>query len=266
MDLQLSGKQALVTGASQGIGMAIAAALAAEGCHLHLAARNPQTLEDLADRLRTRHGVEVCIHPADLSTTQGIDQVVSACRDVDILVNNAGAIPRGSVLEIDEARWRQGWELKVFGYINLTRALYSQMVRRETGVILNIIGIGAERLDYGYAAGSMGNAALVALTRTIGGVSLDLGVRVLGLSPGWVETEKAKRTMRQRAATLLGDENRWPEMAKDFPRGKLIDPREVADVAAFLCSPRASGMSGHIVTVDAGFASRGYPPPKPGTT
>ena len=265
MDLHLKGKHALVTGASQGIGMAIAAALAAEGCHLHLAARNPQTLQALADRLHAEHGVQVHTHPADLSTAQGIQALAQACAEVDILVNNAGAIPRGSVLEVDDASWRQSWELKVFGYLNLTRALYAQMVKRQAGVILNIIGIGAERLDYGYAAGSMGNAALVALTRTIGGVSLDLGVRVLGLSPGWVETEKAKRTMRRRAATLLGDENRWPEMAKDFPRGKLIDPQEVADVAAFLCSPRASGMSGHIVTVDAGFASRGYPPPKPGT-
>ncbi len=170
------------------------------------------------------------------------------------------------MLEVDDERWRQGWELKVFGYLNLTRAIYAEMVKRQSGVILNIIGIGAERLDYGYAAGSMGNAALVALTRTIGGVSLDLGVRVMGLSPGWVETEKAKRTMRQRALTLLGDENRWQEMAKDFPRGKLIDPQEVADAAVFICSPRASGMSGHIVTVDAGFASRGYPPPKAGAT
>jgi hypothetical protein len=265
MDLYLRNKHALVTGASQGIGMAIASALAAEGCHLHLAARTPQTLQALADRLRREHAVQVHTHAADLATPAGIEAVSAACQDVDILVNNAGAIPRGSILEVDDAAWRQSWELKVFGYLNLTRALYARMVERRAGVILNIIGIGAERLDYGYAAGSMGNAALVALTRTIGGVSLDLGVRVLGLSPGWVETEKAKRTMRRRAATLLGDENRWPEMAKEFPRGKLIDPQEVADVAAFLCSPRAGGMSGHIVTVDAGFASRGYPPPQAGT-
>jgi len=266
MDLHLKGKHALVTGGSQGIGMAIACSLAAEGCHLHLAARSPQALQSLAERIKSEHGVQVHTHPADLSTAQGIKSLAAACAQVDILVNNAGAISRGSVLEIDDERWRQSWELKVFGYLNLTRALYAHMVQRQDGVILNIIGIGAERLDYGYAAGSMGNAALVALTRTIGGVSLDLGVRVLGLSPGWVETEKAKGTMRKRAAVLLGDENRWSEMAKDFPRGKLIDPQEVADVAAFLCSPRASGISGHIVTVDGGFASRGYPPPKPGTT
>lgn len=265
MDLQLKGKQALVTGASQGIGMAVAEALAAEGCALHLAARNPQALDDLAGRLQRDHGVRVWTHPVDLSTAPGIADLGRACSAVDILVNNAGAIPRGSILDVDEASWRQSWELKVFGYLNLSRSIYGHMVQRGSGVILNIIGIGAERLDYGYAAGSMGNAALVALTRTLGGVSLEYGVRVLGLSPGWVETEKAKRTMRRRAQAQLGDEGRWAEMAKDFPRGKLIDPREVADVAAFLCSPRASGISGHVVNVDAGFTSRGYPPPKPGT-
>ena len=152
MDLQLQGKHALVTGASQGIGMAIAQALAAEGCHLHLAARNPQALQALAERLRSEHGVQVQAHPADLSTPQGIQNLAAACAQVDILVNNAGAIPRGSVLELDDERWRQSWELKVFGYLNLTRALYAHMVKRQAGVILNIIGIGAERLDYGRAA------------------------------------------------------------------------------------------------------------------
>ena len=83
MDLQLKGKHALVTGASQGIGMAIAAALAAEGCHLHLAARNPQTLQALADRLHAEHGVQMHTHPADLSTAQGIQALARACADVD---------------------------------------------------------------------------------------------------------------------------------------------------------------------------------------
>ena len=149
MDLQLRGKHALVTGASQGIGMAIAQALAAEGCHLHLAARNVQALQALAERLQGEYGVQVQTHPADLSTPQGIQNLATACSQVDILVNNAGAIPRGSVLELDDERWRQSWELKVFGYLNLTRALYAHMVQRQSGVILNIIGIGAERLDYG---------------------------------------------------------------------------------------------------------------------
>ena len=133
MDLQLQGKHALVTGASQGIGMAIAQALAAEGCHLHLAARNPQALQDLAQRLSSAHGVQVHTHPADLSTDEGIKSLATVCSHVDILVNNAGAIPRGSVLELDDERWRQSWELKVFGYLNLTRALYAHWCSARPG-------------------------------------------------------------------------------------------------------------------------------------
>jgi len=148
-----------------------------------------------------------------------------------------------------------------FGYINLTRAVYREMFKRQRGVIVNVIGIGAEKLEYAYAAGSMGNAALVALTKTLGSVSLDHGVRILGVSPGWVETEKAKRTLKRRATQELGDENRWRELTAHFPRGHLIQPDEIADVVTFACSPKASAISGHVITVDAGFAARGYAPP-----
>lgn len=135
------------------------------------------------------------------------------------------------------------------------------MVKRRSGVILNVIGIGAERLEYAYVAGSMGNASLVAFTKTVGSVSMDHGVRVLGVNPGWVETEKSKRSLKKRALLELGDENKWAELTRIFPRGHLLAPQEVADVVTFACSPRAGAISGHVITVDAGFASRGYAPP-----
>lgn len=261
MDLGLNGQTALVTGASQGIGRAIALSLAREGCNLHLAARNAEGLKDLASDLKNRFGVAAHTHAVDLSQSGAADQLASQCGAVDILVNNAGNTPRGTLFEVDEATWRQGWELKIFGYINLTRAVYREMFKRRQGVIVNVIGIGAEKLEYAYAAGSMGNAALVALTKTLGSVSLDHGVRILGVSPGWVETEKAKRTLKRRALQELGDESRWPELTAHFPRGHLIQPDEIADVVTFACSRKASAVSGHVITVDAGFASRGYAPP-----
>lgn len=259
MDLGLKGKRALVTGASQGIGRACAESLAREGCHLDLAARRPEGLEAARKQLSS-YGVDIAIHPVDLTQRGAARNLAEKCANVDILVNNAGNTPRGTLLEVDEEAWRQGWELKIFGYINLTRELYRGMVARKAGVIVNVIGIGAEKLEYAYAAGSTGNAALVAFTRAIGSVSLDFGVRVLGVSPGWVETEKSKGGLRRRAEKELGDAERWPELTKGWPRGFLIRPQEIGDVVAFAASARASALSGTIVTVDAGFAARGYPP------
>lgn len=259
MDLGIAGRHALVTGASQGIGRAVAEALAREGCNLHLAARSADALQAAQRQLTKSYDIEVTVHPIDLAQRGAASALAGQCPDVDILVNNAGSTPRGNILDLDEQTWREGWELKVFGYVNMTREYYRRMVKRGSGVIVNVIGIGAEKLEYAYAAGAAGNAALVGLTRTVGSVSLEYGVRVLGVSPGWVETERAKRSLRKRAGEELGDPERWPELVVGWPRGKLIQPAEIADVVAFMASARASAMSGHIVTVDAGFCARGYP-------
>ena len=259
MDLGLKGKRALVTGASQGIGRACAEALAREGCHLELAARQREGLEAAKAELEKNHRVNVSIHPLDLAQPGNATRLAQECGAADILINNAGNTPRGTLREVDEQTWRQGWELKIYGYLNLTREFYRRMVERRAGVIVNVIGIGAEKLEYAYAAGSAGNAALVAMTRAVGSVSLDFGVRVLGVNPGWVETEKAKRGLRNRAAAELGDAERWPELTKHWPRGFLIRPQEIGDVVTFAASERAGAVSGVILTVDAGFSARGYP-------
>jgi NAD(P)-dependent dehydrogenase (short-subunit alcohol dehydrogenase family) len=262
MDLGLAGRTALVTGASRGIGRAIAEAFAAEKCHLHLAARDAAGLARAAEELSARHGVRVAAHQTDLTARGAAEALVAACGEADILVNNAGAIPRGDILDIDQESWRAGWELKVFGYIATTREMFARMAARGDGVIVNVIGIGGEKLEYGYAAGSTGNAALMAMTRAVGSGSIEKGVRVLGVNPGWVETDRSRASLGKRAAAELGDATRWPELVKDWPRGRLIQPREIAEVVVFMASDRASAVSGTIVTVDAGFTSRGYPLPR----
>src|SRR3989338_7697317 len=115
MDLQLQGKTVLVTGGSKGIGLACARVFAAEGCGVHIAARNPERLE----RARALIGADAQIHPADLRDSTALRALAEACADVDILVNNAGDIPGGTLESLGEAAWRHAWELKVFGYINL---------------------------------------------------------------------------------------------------------------------------------------------------
>jgi len=259
MDLDLKGRSVLISGASKGIGRAVADAFAREQCRLFLVARTAADLERARDEIRAHSDVPVEILAADLSRADAIQTVVRKAGAIDILVNNAGAIPKGDLLELDDARWREAWDLKVFGYINMCREFYRGMQQRRSGVMVNIIGFSSEKLDYDYLAGSTGNAGLVAFTRALGSLSIEFAVRVLGVNPGYVETERAVRGLRIRAERELGDPEKWPDLVRDlWPRGQMIKPKEIADVVVFLASDRASAVCGQIVTVDAGFASRSY--------
>src|SRR6266404_9799729 len=121
--------------------------------------------------LEARHGVKVTIHALDLSGTAAMEQLAAAVGDVDILINNAGDIPAGSLEVLDDAAWRRGFDLKVFGYITLSRLYYPRM-KGKGGVILNIIGNSGENWDASYIAGSTGNAALMSFTKALRGRSL----------------------------------------------------------------------------------------------
>ena len=256
MKLEIAGLTALVTGASRGIGLAVSKALAREGCHLHLAARNAADLDAARAAIHAANPVTIECHACDLADSDAVARLAGRAADVDILVNNAGAIPAGGLEQIDEARWREAWELKVFGYINLTRAVYSRMRERRRGVIVNVIGVSGERLRASYIAGSTGNAALMAFTRALGGASVDHGVRVVGVNPGQIDTDRLREQLAPRAQAAFGDAGRWRELVANAPLGRLGRPDEIADVVVFLASARASYVSGTIVTVDGGRAVR----------
>ena len=256
MELELAGKSALITGASKGIGRAIAESLAAEGCTLHLGARTEADLAAVRDDHNSRFGAQVTIHPGDLGLDAEVAKLAEACAEIDILVNNAGAIPAGDLSRVDDATWRKAWDLKIFGFVNLTRTLYPRMCARGDGVIVNIIGTAGERPNANYIAGSMANAGLMAMTRALGAESLDHGVRVVGIAPGPIETERLRVQSERRAEVGFGDRSRWREVLTNLPGGRPGLPREVADVAAFLASPRASWISGTVLMVDGGQHSR----------
>ena len=257
MELGLRGKVAIVTGGSKGIGRAVAETLAAEGCALHLVSRTKGALDEAADAIRRRHQAAVQVHALDLSQSHSVASLAAAAGDADILVNNAGAIPGGSLDMVDEARWRAAWDLKVFGYINLTREFLARMGRRGRGVIVNVIGLAGERMNANYVAGSAGNASLMAFTRAVGSTSLDQGVRVVGVNPGPVQTDRILTLWRTQAEKELGDPNRWPEYQKKLPMGRAAAPQEVADLVAFLASERASYITGTVMTIDGGIGAKG---------
>ncbi|WP_233809828.1 short-chain dehydrogenase/reductase [Paraburkholderia sp. HP33-1] len=239
----LNGKSALVTGASNGIGKAIALKLLDAGAHVHFAARNGAALADLVQTLGPAAS-RVTLHPVDLSTREGIAQLVQGCGNPDILVNNAGAIAGGDIEKIDDETWLNAWNLKVFGYIRLARALLPGMYGRGSGVILNVIGMAGLGHDYNYICGSTGNAALIAFTDALGARSTDKGVRVVGINPGGTKTERIERLKRSEAERKLGDPERWRELLTDMPFGRLLEPKEIANLALFLVSDQASYLSG----------------------
>jgi NAD(P)-dependent dehydrogenase (short-subunit alcohol dehydrogenase family) len=256
MDLKLAGRTVLVTGASKGIGLAVAQWFAREGCSLRLAARSKDLLEREAAAMRKSSSVEVQTFALDLSKEEGRRKLTEACPEVDVLINNAGDIPAGSIDDVDDAAWRSGWDLKVFGYIGLTRHYLAKMTARRRGVIINIIGAAGERPMPAYVAGSMGNASLMSLTLALGAATPEHGVRVLGVNPGPVLTDRVAKISRKRAQAMFGDEERYGEVLKKNPFGRPATVDEIAASVVFLASDLSSYTSGTIVTIDGGLSKR----------
>ena len=168
---------------------------------------------------------------------------------LDILVNNAGAIPQGDLVTLGDTAWRGAWDLKVFGYISMCRAFYPAL-KASRGVIINIIGAAAEWLDPAYIAGSTGNAALVAFTKSLGKGAMKDGFRVIGINPGPTATGRMEGRLRDQAASELGDAERWRELTTGMPFGGPGDVAEVSAAVAFLASPLSGHTAGTILTTD----------------
>jgi NAD(P)-dependent dehydrogenase (short-subunit alcohol dehydrogenase family) len=254
MNINLKDKSVLITGASKGIGRVIAEVMAAEGCNLHIAARDEALLNELAERLTREHGVKVTVHRSDLGQTADVEALGKACADVDILVNNAGDIPPGTLAEIDGATWRKAWDVKVYGYVDLTRLIYPRMCARKSGVIVNIVGAAAKMPNHRYIAGCMANIALNMFTQCLGGESMRHGVRVVAINPGPTVPGRHLAHVQARAKRLLGDENRWPELHAKFPSGRAGKASEIAEAVVFLASDRAGFISGATIEVDGGHS------------
>ena len=256
MDLRIRGKAALITGGSRGIGFGVAKLLAEEGCKLHLVSRNAGNLDAACAKILAEHKVEVTCHVADLSDSDTATDIARRLNGVDILINNAGSIPQGTLAGMDDAAIRASWSLKLFGFLNVAREIYTAMCDRGHGTIVNVIGASGDRPRADYLSGSMANAALIAMSRALGAEGPDHGVRVVGLNPASTATGRQTVRWKERAQKEFGDPERWRELTKAFPFGRLATVDEIASAIVFLASGRASYISGTVLTVDGGRSSR----------
>lgn len=252
MDLLLSNKVAIITGASRGIGKAIAETLSAEDMNVVLVARSRAELESLAKSLPN----DSLVQAIDLRETDSANQVVAATIEkfgkLDLLVNNAGATKRGDFLRLTDEEWTDGFALKFYGAMRLSRAAWPHL-QASHGMIINIIGVGGRTGSAEFTIGGAVNAALMNFTKALADRGVKDGVRVNAINPGSIATERLQIRIRNYAKEKDID---LEEAAKRMPREMKIarfgDPAEIARAVAFLASPQAAYIQGAILDVDGG--------------
>ncbi|MEO9090798.1 MAG: SDR family oxidoreductase [Rhodanobacter sp.] len=252
MDLKLKDKVVVVTGASRGIGRAIAETLAAEGARLVLAARSREVLEEVAKAC----AVQTLVVATDLRETDAPRQLIEAAiakfGRIDAVVNNAGATRRGDFLKLSEAEWEDGFALKFFGTVRCCRAAWTSL-QATGGSIVNIVGVGGRTGSSEFAIGGSVNSALLNLTKVLAHRGIQDGVRVNAVNPGSIATERLQTRIKAFAdAHGLGVDEAARSMAEGLGVARFGEPAEIARVVAFLVSPAASYCHGSIVDVDGG--------------
>ena len=260
MELKLSGKTAIVTGGSAGIGLACAGALFREGVRVLIVGRNPQRLESAVRTIVDAgedSGGQVYTVSADLTQAADIRRVeteaLRVLSRIDILINCAGSARAGAFFELNDKDFLDAWELKLLGYIRLVRAVAPHMAARKDGRIVNIIGAAGRTPPSTFLAGSTTNAALINFTR---GISKELArdnIRINAISPGSTATERATQLIHQTAAAKgMSFDEVMSETVAGIPVGRMADPSEIADLASFLVSDRAASITGSEILMDGG--------------
>ena len=251
----LSGRGALVTGASAGIGFATADRLASEGVNLALVARGEARLSQACARIAATHGVDVVQIVADLSLPdapgRAVEQAADALGGIDILVNNAGSSPFGSLEAVTDSDWMLSIDLKLMGYVRSTRAVFGVMKEGGGGVIVNVVGMAGRSASPAYVLGSL-NAALLHFTKSVAELGGPHGIRVMAVNPGLTTTDRMEEAIEVWAedAGMTNEEFRTAYMGERVPLGRFTTPEDVAEAIAYLCSDTAAPATGSAIQLD----------------
>jgi len=261
MDLELTGKTALVTGASKGIGKAIARGLAHEGVRVAVCSRDATTLSAAAKEISAGARGDVIAISGDLSRGDEVQRVAEDAAGrlgrIDILVNNAGAIRGGDFLKMPDEQWTGDWSLKLLGYIRMARAVFPQMQAQGGGRICNVVGAAARNPTATYLPGGAANAALINFTKGLADLGAPSRILVTAVSPAATRTERWDSLMVQQAAAAGKTVEAFrADAEKSYPLGRIATLEDLADLVCFLVSPRASFIACICITVDGG-ATRG---------
>ena len=256
MNLGLSGKLAVITGGSVGIGLAVAEGLAAEGCRILIGARGGERVREIADTIAGKFGVEVKGVACDVATAMGCDALIEAAAEMggaDILINNAGTGSNETIAEADDDKWNYYWELHVMAAVRLARGLVPQMKAHGGGAIIHNASICAVQPLWYEPIYNTTKAALMMFSKTLSNEVVGDNIRVNTVNPGLVLTPDWVKTAKQ-IAGKDGYEAHLQGVADEAGGMKrFASPEELANFFVFLCSDRASYSTGSTYFVDGGW-------------
>jgi 3-oxoacyl-[acyl-carrier protein] reductase len=258
MDLRLQEKRALVTGASRGLGYALALGLAGEGCRVAVNSRDEARITAAARAISEATGNQAIGLAGDISDPQVperlVGETVRALGGLDLLVTNAGGPPAGAFESFDEAAWLKSIDLSFLSHVRLIRAALPHLKKSAAASVLTVTSYSVKQPIPNLVLSNSVRAATVGLTKSLALELGGAGIRFNSILPGWTETERVTELMAFRAKrNQTTTEEEIAKQSKDSPLGRMGRPEEFANAAVFLLSPVASYITGVMLTVDGGM-------------